>query len=165
VRGFGRESHTILTENHSSVVRVGLQDERCPVARQAVPESRIRPIDVGRTEHALDGLAEIRCQPALRHVAGRPLLERLDGDLCAALSRRQDDGNQRITFLESPEQLSAVDSRQRQVRQHEIGHVPLDFGQRLLAVRGVDHVPTRMLFEKAPDESAVRCRIVNHSKR
>src|SRR5437870_474412 len=71
-------------------------------------EALLLLLGLGGSEHLLEGFGQVAGQALLGDVAGRTFLQRLNGDVLAAVGRHQDDGHQRVAGADGLDQLQAV---------------------------------------------------------
>ncbi len=91
--------------NQGAVV---VQDEIGFVAHQAVHNAAAVAVALGRRQDLFERFGQVAGQALLGHVAGGPLLQCLDGDVLAAVSRHQNDWHAREFDTNGLHQLQAV---------------------------------------------------------
>src|SRR5205809_665762 len=80
---------------------------------------------------------DIVVRKRLLDVVERPLIHRLDGALERGLGRHEDDGGLRVLIAHRRQDLGARDARHLDVREYDVGRVPLErFQPRFPALRG-----------------------------
>ncbi len=125
-------------------------------------EALLLLLGLGGGKNLLKGFGEIAGQTLLGDVAGGPFLEGLDGDVLAAVSGHENDGQGGIFAANGLHELQAVHLRHEHVGQDDIGHFLLEQSQRLDAVASEEGMPASHFLDDGPGEMPVHGRVVHH---